>query len=163
MLWRIRTTLPVDAVAVREMHARCSAGSLFRRFNTGMSTVPARLVDALLAPPGGVSLVAEAGDQVVGMAVTAPLPGTGAAEVGLLVEDAWQRQGIGSRLLRSAAHVAAESGFERLVAISQPDNPAVPPTFARAGLPARVLRHDGVTEVSCSLLSLVPPLPAQAG
>ncbi len=72
-------------------------------------------------------------------------------EVGLLVEDAWQRYGIGSRMLSECARIAVGEGFTQLVAHAQPDNPALLSTFARAEMTARTHREDGLLLVTTRL------------
>jgi RimJ/RimL family protein N-acetyltransferase len=148
------------------MHDRCSAQSLARRYHAPIPRLSPRVVQYLLAPPGGTSIIAQAAGQlVVGMAVLAPLPDhAGAAEVGLLVEDAWQRNGIGSRMLSACTRTAAREGFTQLVAHAQPDNPALVATFARAAMTARIQRQDGLLLVTTRLhstpLELAGALPA---
>jgi acetyltransferase (GNAT) family protein len=63
--------------------------------------------------PGTDAVVAVRGDAVVGhaMAVCAPGPGgTLAADVGVVVADAWQGRGMGSALLRAVAALARARG-----------------------------------------------------
>ena len=148
----LRTGDPSDQPAVLRMHDRCSAQSLSRRYHAPVPRLSPRVAQYLLAPPGGTSIVVRAGGELVGMAVLAPLPDhAGAAEVGLLVEDAWQQRGLGSRMLCECARLAAAEGFTRLVAHAQPDNPALVSTFARAGMLARMHREDGLLLVTTRL------------
>lgn len=141
----LRTGNPSDQAAVLRMHDRCSAQSLSRRYHAPVPRLSPRVAQHLLAPPDGTSVVAAVADELVGMSVLAPLPNrAGSAEVGLLVEDAWQRRGVGSRMLRECARIAGEEGFAQLVAHAQPDNPALVSTFGRAGMVARMHREDGL-------------------
>lgn len=132
-----------DAPAVARMHQRCSQDSLLRRFHAPMPRLAWRAVRGLVSPPGGSALVADTGTEVVGMAVVAPLA-EGAMEVGLLVEDGRQGEGIGSALLYKAARLAAARGAGDLVCVIQSDNHALLPTVQRSGLTGR-LRSDGAT------------------
>ncbi|MDQ4007374.1 MAG: GNAT family N-acetyltransferase [Actinomycetota bacterium] len=148
----LRTGDPSDQPAVLRMHDRCSAQSLSRRYHAPLPRLSPRVAQHLLAPPGGTSIVAEAAGELVGMSVLAPLTDpAGTAEVGLLVEDAWQRRGVGSRMLLECTRIAAGGGFTQLVAHAQPDNPALVPTFGRAGLVARMHREDGLLLVTTRL------------
>ncbi len=103
----------------------------------------------LLEPAGGRSLLLSVGDVVVAAAMYSPDPAStvpGTVEVGLMVEDAWQRQGHGSRLLHALAAQAAEEGVETLTCLVLPENDAVLRTIRRAGLRTRVSLVDGLTE-----------------
>lgn len=71
---------------------------------------------------------------------------SGQAELGLMVEDAWQRRGQGARLLRALAVEAANRGLETLVCLVQPDNKAVLRTIRRAGLRARASYAGGLVQ-----------------
>lgn len=147
----VRTGHLTDEDAVLGLHARCSAQTLLCRYHAPTESISARLVRELLAPPGGASLLAEVNGEVVGMAVLAPHPESGAVEVGLLVEDGWQRRGVGATLLRHAAQVALDRGHDQLLAVGRPGNGAVAPTFGSAGLAYRVLRSEGLVEVVADL------------
>ena len=46
------------------------------------------------------------------------------AEIALTVEDAWQRRGVGRRLVRRLGVLAARRGFDTFVASIHPDNRA---------------------------------------
>ena len=58
----------------------------------------------------------------------------GRADVGLLVADEFQGQGIGTALLLAAAREAARRDFAELVLTVHPDNPAVLPMVHATGL-----------------------------
>jgi GNAT superfamily N-acetyltransferase len=87
----------------------------------------------LISPSGGASLLAVLGSEVVGMATIAPYDG-GTFELGVLVEEAWQRRGIGSALVHQAARLARARGADDVVCLARRDDRAALPTIARAGL-----------------------------
>ncbi|MEV4052199.1 GNAT family N-acetyltransferase [Amycolatopsis sp. NPDC049688] len=93
-----------DRAGVAALVAACSPDSLRSRFMMGGPAEPAdvfrRYQRFLLAgPPAGVALLAWRGGTPVGLLnFVSETPGE--AEVGILVADAWQRQGIGSALSR---------------------------------------------------------------
>lgn len=90
------------------MHGRCSAASLARRYPAGGPPSARRLAGLLGAP--GVTLVAEATPTSV--VATAHLVGEGPdVQLGLLVEDGWQRRGLGRVLLRRAVEAAERAGY----------------------------------------------------
>ncbi|MEV7226232.1 GNAT family N-acetyltransferase [Polymorphospora sp. NPDC051019] len=155
----VRPATPDDAGALAAMHDRCSAGALHRRYLTGGAPSPARL-GRLLDPAHGVTLVATArgaaggeGERVVAMASMVAEGRVG--EVAVLVEDAWQRRGLGTALLRRLVTNAGRAGFAALVAYGHADNVALLRTVARMGRPGPVDR-DG------DLVSVTMPLVARA-
>jgi ribosomal protein S18 acetylase RimI-like enzyme len=104
----------------------------------------------LLCPFGGFSLVTDRGHEMAGIVTVAPdLDDDTAktAEVGELVVDRFQRQGIGTSLLAAAARDATRRGFTALVLAVHPDNRAVLPMVNAAGLRARINTQDGLTKV----------------
>ena len=146
--WTVRLGTVADATALVAMHERCSSETVCRRYHAPLPRLSPRLARAMLEPTGGLSLVITVGDEIVGMGMLAPDPtsadGTD-AEVGLLVEDRWQRQGHGTRLLRALVVEAATRGLRTLTCQVRPDNEAVLPTISRAELHARVSAADGLT------------------
>ncbi|WP_020657755.1 GNAT family N-acetyltransferase [Amycolatopsis benzoatilytica] len=131
----LRLGTPRDVDAIGALHSRCSAKTLFSRYHTGLRTVPRRWLHRLLLPPRGSSLLAVCGRDVVGFGQLIFL-GDRTAEVSLLVEDAWQRQGIGTALLARLADLAAASGITELSAVRLPSNDAMIRTARCAGLRA---------------------------
>ena len=150
----IRPAEQSDAGAVAAMHERCSADSLRRRYHAPTPTMSPSRLALLLAPAGGLCLVATAahheGEVVVatGMAVR---HGTD-AEVALLVEDRCQRTGIGTRLLYALASTLGPEGVTHVVLECRPDNRAVPALIHRAGYRARASFRGG-----CCRYELVLP------
>lgn len=139
----LRRGTPADADAVVALHERCSAQTVYRRYHAPLPRVSTRFARSLLQPAGGLSLVLTVAGDVVGLGVLAD--GSGGPELGLMIEDGWQRRGLGSRLLRALAQEAADRGTETVTCLVQPDNDAVLPTIDRAQLRARVSRIDGLT------------------
>lgn len=123
-----------DQPALLRLHARCSGDTRYRRYFTGMGALPPSLADRLLDGDQRhrVVLGAALGSELVGVAHCHRL-GDGTAEVAVLVEDAHQRRGIGSELLRRVVRPALEDGIHRLVAITLPGNDPMRRTFGRLG------------------------------
>jgi RimJ/RimL family protein N-acetyltransferase len=133
----VRPATGDDAEGVRRLHERSSAASRQRRYlRGGQAPADARL-RRLLEPAGGVTLLAVHHDarsgeeQVVAMATLTAEGDLG--EVALLVEDAWQRRGIGTVLLRRLIASAAGSGLAAVVAHTAADNLAMLRTLRRIG------------------------------
>ncbi|MDQ0379973.1 putative N-acetyltransferase YhbS [Amycolatopsis thermophila] len=143
----LREGKPADAEAVSAMHARCSSNTLFARYHTGMSRMPRRWLHRLLVPPRGMSLLAVCGREVVGLGQLIPGPAGEIAEVSLLVEDAWQRNGVGTALMARVAEIAAAGGCRRLVAVSLPGRDAIYRTALCAGLAPDPPEEEGLLRI----------------
>jgi GNAT superfamily N-acetyltransferase len=113
----VRRAQEFDAAALADMFARCSSQTRYRRFHGHITMFPARyMAGALVRSPVHAAFVACLDDgRVVGLAechTVAP----GVAELAFLVEDAWQRLGIGRALLREVMGHADRSGLRTLTA-----------------------------------------------
>jgi len=135
-LIRVRRAAPADHEALREMFGRCTLGTRYGRFHGPVRAIPERyLADALSGsafhhaliawhrpvpfPYGnpGASDAASAASPAVAVALAScRTVEEGAAELGLLVEDAWQGQGLGTRLLRDLVTHASRAGLRVLEA-----------------------------------------------
>ncbi len=145
-----------DVRALVRMHAECSPATIEQRYLSPMAVLGVGLAARLLCPEGGFSLLTERGEDLVGIATVAPFdddPSSG-AEVGQLVVDRCQRQGLGTALLNAATREATRRALAQLVLTVRPSNRAVLNMVNAAGLRARVSTHDGFTQV---VISLVPP------
>lgn len=159
-LVRTRYGAEADLASVIAMHHRCSPEALHRRFHAPMPRVRERLAHQLVLPDGGWSVLAELGEEVVGMAVAGPLS-CHDLEVGLLVEDGHQGRSIGTRLLRETAADAARRGYRGLHCLTQPDNEAVLGVVRKAGLVALPIWNDGLLHVEIPLtVAAEVPQPA---
>ncbi len=98
-----------DVDAVLRLLDRCSRETLFHRFH-GHSDGRAYVRGLLHAPNGEeTTVVARCGSECVGLATLAT-DETGLAHLGVLVEDAWQRRGLGRRFVTALAGHAIASG-----------------------------------------------------
>jgi L-amino acid N-acyltransferase YncA len=149
----LRIATVEDADAVVAMHDRCSYESRTRRYHVPMPKLTARTARHLSAPAGGVSIVACLEDAVIGMATAAPWEELGSTtmEVAVLVEDGWQRQGLGLRLLRQVVAEARALGADRVVCVVQPENDAMLRTLERLRMRSRVVRDGDNLMVSVAL------------
>ncbi|RBM23828.1 GNAT family N-acetyltransferase [Prauserella sp. PE36] len=144
----LREARPGDADALFALHGRCSARTLFHRYHTGLRIVPRRWLHRLLVPPRGVGVVAVCGRDVIALGQLIPEQGGDAAEISLLVEDAWQRNGLGTALLRRLAVLASAWGCRELVATCLPGEDGIRRTALRAGLsPAPAPDERGVLRI----------------
>jgi GNAT superfamily N-acetyltransferase len=111
----VRQARAGDRPALEAMFARCTPGTVYRRFHGQLKSFPASyLTEALAGLPQHYALVACDGPHTVALAslrldslYSSGDPGTASAsaELGILIEDSWQRRGLGRELLdRLVAH-----------------------------------------------------------
>jgi GNAT superfamily N-acetyltransferase len=151
---QVRPATLGDVAGLRAMHDRCSAETVLRHYAAPMARLDPRLARRMLAGGAG-GLVATVGDRVVGIAVLAEVGDTG-CDASLLVEDGWQRRGIGTRLLGAAARRAAGQGADHLVLRGPADSPAAVAMVFGSGLRARVRLSGDELLVTVSTRGLLP-------
>jgi len=117
----IRDLRPGDEGAIRELWARLTPESRYRRVLSTMATLSDPML-RVLAPVDNVrrlALVAEydapQGAEIVGLANLAGIDDRH-AEIGLLIRDDWQAQRIGTALAARILAAAAGRGYSRFVA-----------------------------------------------
>jgi len=111
----VRRASPADLPAVSRMHRRCSTDTVFRRYFSAAPAISEAVQERLLQTR--LALVAQNGHEVVGLAHL--LDATGRPiELALLVEDGWQRFGVGLTLAEVALDVADAWGIDVVVTYS---------------------------------------------
>jgi RimJ/RimL family protein N-acetyltransferase len=126
----VRPATADDLDGAMRLHARSSAETRQRRYLTGQPPPESRLRH-LLEPSHGLTLLALHDDQVVAMANLIVEGDLG--EVAVLIEDGWQRRGIGTALLRRLLAYAESGGTAAVVAHTGADNVAMLRTLRRFG------------------------------
>ena len=148
----VRAASRDDLDEVQRLHQRSTPDTLQRRYLGGGGPGEARL-RRLLEPTGGLTLVAEDADGRI-VAMGNLLAEGDLGEVALLVEDGWQRRGIGTALLRRLLRRAERGPFAAVVAHTTAENLAMLQTLRRLG--AGPLDQDG------DLISVTLPVRRQA-
>lgn len=161
----VRVATGEDLDAVLALSARCSPASRYRRYLAGGDGPTRSQLNRLLSSPSGLTLIAEDRDHSEPVIVAmANLVWDGPeAEVALLVQDEWQRQGVGTALLRRAARVVAAEGIEALHAHTHADNSAMIRTMRRLGRPVRHETDGPIVTLTADVRTDTPaPAPATA-
>ncbi len=112
--FRVARLGPADAGALTAMLGRCSPASLYHRFH-GVSDGTAHAAEVVAGHPGQDAYLAWGGDRCVGVASLGDGP-DGSTHIGALVEDAWQRRGVGSALIAALVVRAHQRGITTLTA-----------------------------------------------
>ncbi|MFI5888588.1 GNAT family N-acetyltransferase [Actinoplanes sp. NPDC051513] len=147
----LRTATGDDLDGVRGLHERASAASLHSRYLGGGAPSDARL-RRLLEPAGGRTLLAVDGDGTV-VAMANLLAEGDLGEIAVLVEDRWQRRGLGTALARRLLAWAGKGRFAALVAHTGADNVAMLRTLRRVG--------EGPAERDGAMVSVTLPVPGR--
>jgi GNAT superfamily N-acetyltransferase len=139
----IRTATDADSDAVATLYGRCSTASLRYRFLGGRPT-------ARLPQPPAISIVAETTGGLVMAVGTLGFDGPD-AEIAVLVDDAVQRRGVGTAIVRRLVGLAATAGAIVVHAHVYRDNAAMIRTFDRLGFPVTRLTDGPVVTLSADL------------
>jgi GNAT superfamily N-acetyltransferase len=108
---RVADATSQDTDAVLAMLARCSRESLYHRFHGFTDGVA--YTRALLGRPDDQTLLAWDRADCIGVA-TIGHDEHGSGHLGVLVEDRWQRQGLGTKLIGDLVDTARSCGLTRL-------------------------------------------------
>ncbi|MEU5520050.1 GNAT family N-acetyltransferase [Streptomyces sp. NPDC047860] len=138
-----------DLAAARAMHERCSTETLRRRYHGPVGDAN-RYLNHLLSPRFGRTLVAQTDAGRV-VALGHLMWDGDETEVALIVEDTWQRRGIGARLLSRLVSMAAEAGCSQVYAVTQASNTGMVATMRGLGLPLDYQIEEGTLVVTARL------------
>ncbi|MFJ4915356.1 GNAT family N-acetyltransferase [Streptomyces sp. NPDC088726] len=156
----VRRADHADLEAARAMHDRCSEQTLRLRYHGPVRDAD-RYLDHLLSPRFGRTLAVQTASGRL-VALGHLLWDGDETEVALLVEDDWQRRGIGSELLGRLVALAAEAGCESVYAVTQASNTGMVAAMRALSLPLDYQIEEG-TLVITARLSAAPerslPLP----
>jgi len=117
-MW-IRLARPEDAELIAQMHTRCSEDSVYQRYFTPMNSWREDNLRRISGEHRGATLVATIeGGTVVALGNIFPLGKNDgdAGEIAVIVEDAWQRRGIGRQVLEHLIELAPRLGFVQIIA-----------------------------------------------
>jgi RimJ/RimL family protein N-acetyltransferase len=125
---RLRPIRPDDAPRLIALYGRLSQRTAYQRFFTVMNRLPPdwAKVFATVDFRHRLAVVAErdtpAGPEIIGVGRYEPADGDDAVEVAFVVEDGWQRQGLGPMLLDAVMRAGEARGVRRFRAYVLADN-----------------------------------------
>jgi len=157
-----RHVAPSDSGLLTELLSGLSAQSLFLRYCMPMPRMAPEMVAREAARLGQahstrqltvVALLYVGGvEQVIAVAELArDASSPAAAEIALVVADAYQRQGIGSALISHLVTAARRHGISTLHATALADNVGVRRMVARSGAPYTAETRQGMTTIQIDL------------
>ncbi|MFD5556593.1 GNAT family N-acetyltransferase [Streptomyces sp. NPDC127068] len=145
----VRRASPADLAEAKALHERCSSQTLRMRYHGSVKDADPYL-RRLLAPGFGRTLAARTASGRI-VALGHLLWDGDETEVALLVEDAWQRRGIGSELLGRLVTAAEEAGCASVYAVTQASNTAMVAVMRGLGLPLDYQLDEGVLIITARL------------
>ncbi|WP_079124963.1 GNAT family N-acetyltransferase [Streptomyces lushanensis] len=155
----VRRADHADLDAALAMHGRCSERTLSRRYHGPVGDAD-RYLHHLLSPRFGRTLAVESASGRL-IALGHLLWDGDETEVALIVEDAWQRRGIGSELLGRLVALAVEAHCTQVYAVTQASNTAMVATMRELGLPLDYQIEEGTLVITARLdprsVSVLPP------
>jgi GNAT superfamily N-acetyltransferase len=141
---------PSDREPLRRLFYRLSPETLYRRFLSPIARPeqvrPDRLLD--LDHRDREAIVAVDDGEIVGVARYVRTPGSDEAEMAVVVADAWQRQGLATRMLAALAEQASAVGIEQFTMMMQADNWPILRLVRRVDPSARLALSYGVYETT---------------
>ncbi|MEU2078880.1 GNAT family N-acetyltransferase [Streptomyces sp. NPDC013489] len=144
-----------DLPAARAMHDRCSARTLGLRYHGPVGDAD-RYLDHLLSPRFGRTLAVQTASGRL-VALGHLLWDGDETEVALMVEDDWQRRGIGSELLGRLVAMAEEAGCASVYAVTQSSNTGMVAAMRALNLPLDYQIEEGTLVITARLASAPRP------
>jgi RimJ/RimL family protein N-acetyltransferase len=146
-----------DGEPLRQMFSRLSRESIYQRFHLPYPSVPEWAV-ALFAGvhgAGGNFVVATAGNEIVGHAMYASSEDGRSADIGIIVEDEWQRRGIGKLLLSRLASAAGHQRIEAFTGVVLGENRAMMGLVTAVFTGVRSTPRGGQYEIYAPLAGII--------
>ncbi|MBT2450905.1 GNAT family N-acetyltransferase [Streptomyces sp. ISL-43] len=138
-----------DKAAARAMHDRCSERTLGLRYHGPVADAD-RYLGHLLSPRFGRTLAATTASGKL-VALGHLLWDGDETEVALLIEDDWQRRGIGTELLGRLIGMAVEAGCDSVYAVTQASNTGMVAAMRGLGLPLDYQIEEGTLVITARL------------
>jgi RimJ/RimL family protein N-acetyltransferase len=137
-----------DGEPLQRLFYRLSPETIYRRFLSPLARPdqarPERLLDLDHRDREAVAAVVDG--EIIGVARYFRQPSQACAEIAVVVADAWQGQGTGTRMLSRLATLARAVGIERFTVTMQADNRAAIRLLRRFDTEARLVHSHGIYE-----------------
>ncbi|WNI16369.1 GNAT family N-acetyltransferase [Actinacidiphila sp. ITFR-21] len=153
-LWSVAPAHPGDRPALADLFTACSPETIRLRFFGRLRAWPRDYLDGALAGPpeqhDSVVAYRSGRTHLLGMASLATPcdAGPDVGELGVLVADPWQRQGVGTAMLELLLTRARARGLERVAASVMPGRPRLLAALAQRLEADGALRaRDGLTGI----------------
>lgn len=140
---RIRPLEATDAEALGRLFHRLSPETVYRRFHQPVREPRPQVLAYLAAVDHDrrEAMAAEVDGEIIGVARYDRVGDTDEAEMAIVVEDAWQRHGVGRRLVQELAAAGARRGIRAFAASLLGDNHAAL-ALVRALAPTAKVKPD---------------------
>ncbi|MBJ7603063.1 MAG: GNAT family N-acetyltransferase [Candidatus Dormibacteraeota bacterium] len=154
---------PSDREPLRRLFYRLSAETLYRRFMSPIARLEQVPTDRLLDVDhrDREAIVSVDDREIVGVARYFRQPGSDAAEMAVVVADAWQGQGLATRMLAALAERASAVGIQRFTLIMQADNSPILRLLRRVDPSAKLALSQGVYETTVPVVAWMINLRVQ--
>lgn len=154
----IRAATLDDTGDVVAMHTRCSLESVRRRYHS-VPAMTGRFLSQLLSTD--ITLVAQAPNRAIVALGNLGRDADGSGELAVIVEDGWQRVGLGSGMLEHLVLMAHLTGYDDVHTVCVPGQRCFFGTLARFG-PVQHERSQDDETMRLSLGSIrdCRPVPA---
>jgi GNAT superfamily N-acetyltransferase len=151
----IRATTPQDRDEMMKGIGRTSDKSLYRRFfspKRGFSEKEVNyFMDIDFVKQVALAVVLEEAGRPIIAGGRYVVFKPGCAELAFVVEDAYQGQGIGSKLMRHLIAIARQAGLDELHAEVLPSNDSMLKVFNKAGLVVSTKRDQSTVHITMKL------------
>lgn len=149
----VRESSLADLDAVVALHGRCSAETLYARYQAPLRMpMTTRLGRRLVLPDNGLGLVVQVKHELVGHGELLDIDG--GWRFHLIIEDSWQGRGLETMVVKHAAGRAKGLGAGHLTFISAGSNDTLLRAVGGAGFVARVVRHEGNVHITVPLAAV---------
>ena len=144
----IRPIRPDDVDRLEAFFSRLSPTTIYFRFHAPLREMPRRALERYCSVDyqDTMALVAQVGQEdglaLVGVTRYARLPKSDLAEAAVVVEDTWQRRGLGRELLITLSEIGSQNGIQGFTAAVLAENAAIRRICAQSGY-ACTSRWDG--------------------
>jgi acetyltransferase len=155
----IRPIRPEDEPALARFHSRLSERSVVERFGQMLPldqrTTHERLMRlCFIDYDRQMALVCEKNSEIIGLGRLSCIEGTRNGLLTALVEDGYQKQGIGSEIVRRLVSIGKTEGYEKIIAKPLENNPAMISIFERQNF--KLAKREGKSLTYIRVASNVP-------